>query len=109
TAAGIVAICVAASNAWAGFPNGCAAAKEKYVAADAYALLRCYYHADLHGYVDAGCVTIVDTALGNHFASAESRYQCFTTNDSGTMQGNIDAFVTDVVQTLDPAYPPPTI
>jgi hypothetical protein len=100
--------------------NKCAAKKELCIEKYAAYLLKCHSKAELTalGPPDPECVQKaqdkfdggVDLTRGC-FEKLETAAagQCFTNDDTGTMQSVTDAFVSDVVTTVDPSYPAPII
>jgi len=101
--------------------NLCASAKKKCVSKKMAGLLGC------HGKCEkdvSKCGTVLTDCLnkniakfdggtkgfaGSCFGKVEAKYPggCLTTGDLAALEAKVDAFVLDVVQELDPAYPPP--
>jgi hypothetical protein len=105
TAAAIVAMCVSVTAVHAALPNKCAYYKEKYVAKKASDFLNCDAKV-VRGFVlGSACVDRASARFASHFAAIEQKLSCYTTNDVGSMENEVDDFVLDVVQTLDPSFP----
>lgn len=102
----IVTLAGAAATSHAAFPNKCAAGKEKCVSIDATKSLTCHAKAEAKGAaVDPICLTKASSKVGPCFTKLEWKFTCFTVGDSAAMEASSDAFVLDIVQTLDPTYP----
>jgi hypothetical protein len=102
--------------------NKCAAGKKKCVAKKAQALLKCHTLAEKIG-ADVATDPKIQACLQKAhdkfdggavpgkgcFAKLEAKNpgMCLTTNDTAQLESTTDAFVTDVVTTLDPGYPTP--
>jgi len=99
--------------------NFCASGKKKCVDKKMVSLLKCHIKAEKTGLLDPLCLQKAydkfdggaDPTKGC-FAKLEAKYAalpCLTTGDMAALEAKVDAFVNDVVQELDPGYPPPTL
>jgi hypothetical protein len=98
-------------------PNKCLAGKDKCASKEMQGKLKCHTTAEKTGLaVSATCIQKADdkhtggaVPANGCFAKLEAKNDgpCLTTNDSGAVGSKDDAFVLDVVQTLDPGYPAP--
>jgi len=95
--------------------NPCSSKKKLCVAKKEAALLKCHTTAEKTGAtVDAACLQKAHekfdggaTPSQGCFAKLEAKGGCLTTGDTAALEGKVDAFVSDVVQGLDPGYPAP--
>ena len=103
-----------------GPPSGkCNSAKIKCVTTKATALLSCHNKAETKEMpVDPECVSKADTKFSSPsdqkgcMDKAEKdlvKSPCSTVGNAGSLEDQVDAFVLDVVQELDPGYPTPVL
>src|SRR5262245_18735934 len=113
-----MAMLLGADAASAQLPTAkCTAAKIKCATAKTTSLLGCQTRALGKGVaVDQACVATADAKFSNPATSegclerAEAkRPPCATTGDANAIGATVDAFVLDVVKTLDPSYPAPVL
>jgi hypothetical protein len=97
--------------------NRCQAKKKLCVANAAASLLKCHVTAEKLGAApDAGCTQSArdkfdggaDASKGC-FERREAKGGCLTSDDTPALEGNVEAFVNDVVGELDPGYPTPVL
>ena len=93
----------------------CQAGKKKCVKKEAAALLACHVKAELSGALDQTCLGKAKARFDGGtkptkgcFAKLEKKGGCLTTGDAEAADAQVQAFVLDVVQALDPTFPPPT-
>jgi hypothetical protein len=103
--------CAPAANAQ--MANKCVANKGTCVIAKTTGLLRCHRQAEASGVaLRPPCVQRVDTMFIRQsdptkgcFANQERRPNCLTRGDAPALSAKTEAFVSDVVQELDPGFP----
>ncbi len=116
-AVAIAALLVVGTIVGAQGPNKCLAGKNSCASKKAQGLLKCHSKAEKAGTaLDPACTQkVTDKFDGGPvpakgcFAKLEAKNlgPCLTTNDTGSIEAKVDAFVLDVVQQLDPGYPTP--
>ena len=91
-----------------GFPypiaNDCAAGKARAVSEATFAKLDCFmdaFHRD-PGIVDTACLSKPEALYASAWAKLESSSGCLTAGDDQAIEAQIDAFVADIVTSLDP-------
>jgi len=90
-----------------GFPypiaNRCAARKQQTVAEATAAKLSCYEDAFRRepGTVDPACYAKPETHYAYQFAKLEGNGGCLTSGDNAALEAKLDAFVADMIVTLD--------
>jgi plastocyanin len=94
----------------------CSSAKIKCANGKATGLLGCYGKAEGKGIpVDTTCTGKVDlkfsdpTTMKGCMEKAEAKPPCVTTGDASALENKVDAFVTDVVSTIDNNNPTPPL
>jgi hypothetical protein len=89
-----------------GGPGPSKCTKKKLLAAGKKTLGKAKCHAKAAGQgsdVDAACLTKAEDKFDNAFTNAEAVADCAApTGDAGAIEAKIDAFITDMVATLDP-------
>jgi sugar lactone lactonase YvrE len=103
-----------------GFPtpilNVCSAGKKKCVSKKTKALLKCHVKAEAKGVVlDSVCVQKAKDKFDGGLDPSKSCFEkleavpgCLTENDTATVEAKVDAFIDDVVSSLDPGFATPT-
>jgi hypothetical protein len=89
----------------------CAAAKLTAAAKKVNAKVKCHVKTKLAAEPDPSCLQNAEEKFTKAFAKAEKPSACLVTGDAATIEDKVDAFVTTLVQALQPPLPstPPVL